>query len=401
MKVQDGCSFSCNFCVIPLRARRLAQPPRGRRARRDPPPRRPGPPRGRPHRDQPRLLPRPRGGLRPAAPGPRGGRDARARAAAAVVDRGQPRERARSLAALRETPTVSRHLHVPLQSGDDGVLRAMARRYDSRPICAGSRSRRRLQPDDRRDRRLPRRGRARVRGTRCASSRRSGATKVHVFPYSPRPGHRHRAARTPVPKHVKKERSARLRAAVARGVPAALARRSARGRRARRPPGPRLRRRLLAVARRRAGRRARPRARRARSRRRGSWLRERPNCIFCKIVARRAAGDRRQPHRRASSRSRTSTRRPTSTCSSSPSGTSPTSARSACSPPDESKRMLEFIAETAEKAGLEEYRVMNFCGAGRRADRLPPALARSGWDDAGDAGMSLIDATRGRADRRR
>src|SRR5439155_5853450 len=33
--------------------------------------------------------------------------------------------------ALRETPTVCRHLHVPLQSGDDGVLRAMARRYDS------------------------------------------------------------------------------------------------------------------------------------------------------------------------------------------------------------------------------------------------------------------------------
>src|SRR5207245_360113 len=27
------------------------------------------------------------------------------------------------------TPTVSRHLHVPLQSGDDGVLRDMARRY--------------------------------------------------------------------------------------------------------------------------------------------------------------------------------------------------------------------------------------------------------------------------------
>src|SRR4029078_9790113 len=33
--------------------------------------------------------------------------------------------------ALRETPTVSRHLHVPLQSGDDGVLRDMARRYSS------------------------------------------------------------------------------------------------------------------------------------------------------------------------------------------------------------------------------------------------------------------------------
>ena len=31
--------------------------------------------------------------------------------------------------ALRETPTVSRHLHVPLQSGDDRVLSAMGRRY--------------------------------------------------------------------------------------------------------------------------------------------------------------------------------------------------------------------------------------------------------------------------------
>ena len=32
------------------------------------------------------------------------------------------------VAALRETPTVGRHLR-PLQSGDDAVLRAMRRRY--------------------------------------------------------------------------------------------------------------------------------------------------------------------------------------------------------------------------------------------------------------------------------
>ena len=46
------------------------------------------------------------------------------------------------VAALRETPTVSRHLHVPLQSGDDGVLRAMARRYDARHVPAPGRPRR-------------------------------------------------------------------------------------------------------------------------------------------------------------------------------------------------------------------------------------------------------------------
>src|SRR5207249_9307094 len=35
------------------------------------------------------------------------------------------------VSALRDTPTVARHLHVPLQSGDDGVLQAMGRRYSA------------------------------------------------------------------------------------------------------------------------------------------------------------------------------------------------------------------------------------------------------------------------------
>ena len=33
-------------------------------------------------------------------------------------------------------------------------------------------------------------------------------------------------------------------------------------------------------------------------------------------------------------------------------------------PPDEAKRMLDFVAETARAAGLEEYRLMIFVGPG-------------------------------------
>ena len=33
-------------------------------------------------------------------------------------------------------------------------------------------------------------------------------------------------------------------------------------------------------------------------------------------------------------------------------------------PPDEAKRMLDFVAETARAAGLDEYRLMIFVGPG-------------------------------------
>jgi threonylcarbamoyladenosine tRNA methylthiotransferase MtaB len=114
------------------------------------------------------------------------------------------------VSALRETPTVGRHLHVPLQSGDDGVLRDMARRYTAATYL------RRLEPlgdfnlttdaivgfptetDDAFERTLD-------------VVEAAGITKVHVFPYSPRPG-TVTAADDAVPPAVKKERSARLRA---------------------------------------------------------------------------------------------------------------------------------------------------------------------------------------------
>ena len=125
------------------------------------------------------------------------------------------------IAAMRETPAVSPHLHVPLQSGDDGVLRAMGRRYTAPTYL----------------RRL-----ARAEGFNLTTDvivgfpgeddaafertlavvEQAGITKVHVFPYSPRPGTKTAAADT-VPPRVKKERSARLRAVSAEACRRSLA----------------------------------------------------------------------------------------------------------------------------------------------------------------------------------
>jgi threonylcarbamoyladenosine tRNA methylthiotransferase MtaB len=116
---------------------------------------------------------------------------------------------AKLVAALRETPNVARHLHVPLQSGDDRILRAMGRRYDSATFL------RRVAPLV--DFNLTTDVIVGFPGEDEAAFRRTlevvaeaGITKVHVFPYSPRPGTATAAADT-VPAAVKRERSARLR----------------------------------------------------------------------------------------------------------------------------------------------------------------------------------------------
>ena len=44
-------------------------------------------------------------------------------------------------------------------------------------------------------------------------------------------------------------------------------------------------------------------------------------------------------------------------------------------PADEAKRMLEFVAETAREAGLEDYRVVVNVGPRARPDGLPSPLA--------------------------
>jgi threonylcarbamoyladenosine tRNA methylthiotransferase MtaB len=210
VKVQDGCSFSCNFCVVPLvrgasRSRGAAAVLVEARRRVE-----------QGHREivltginlgcyrdreagyrLPRLI-RELGEI----PGL-----ARLRLSSIEVNH-VDRE---LVAALRETPTVAKHLHVPLQSGDDGVLRSMARRYQASTFL------RRLEPL--REFNLttdvivgfPGEDEAAFANTlRVVAD--AGVTKVHVFPYSPRPGTA-TAARDPVPAAVKRERGARLRAA--------------------------------------------------------------------------------------------------------------------------------------------------------------------------------------------
>jgi threonylcarbamoyladenosine tRNA methylthiotransferase MtaB len=210
VKVQDGCSFACSFCVIPqVRGASRSRPAAGvlreihRRVEQG-------------HREV-ILTGINLGCYRDRAAGFTLARLVRE----AASTPGLARLRLSSIevnhvgeeliAALRETPTVSRHLHVPLQSGDDGVLQAMARRYTAATFL------RRISPLS--DFNLttdaivgfPAEDEKAFQNT-LTVVREAGITKVHVFPYSPRPGTA-TAAADPVPRAVKKDRSARLRAA--------------------------------------------------------------------------------------------------------------------------------------------------------------------------------------------
>ena len=210
VKVQDGCSFSCNFCVIPL----VRGPSRSRSAQavlREVSLRV-----AQGHREVV-LTGINLGCYRDRAAGydlPRLVREVGATA-------GLARLRLSSIeinhvndalvAALRETPTQSRHLHVPLQSGDDGVLNAMGRRYTTATYL------RRLESLG--DFNLtsdvivgfPTEDEAAFENT-LRTARAAGVTKIHVFPYSPRPG-TVTAEDDPVPPQVKKSRAARVREA--------------------------------------------------------------------------------------------------------------------------------------------------------------------------------------------
>jgi threonylcarbamoyladenosine tRNA methylthiotransferase MtaB len=209
VKIQDGCSFACSFCVIP----QVRGPSRSRRAssvlaeiRR------------RVEQGHPEVV---LTGINLGCYRDREegfGLPSLVRAAGETP--GLVRLRLSSLevnhlsdelvCAMRETGSVSSHLHVPLQSGDDRILRSMGRKYSvdtylrrvakvegfnlTTDVIVG----------------FPGEDEAAFAATMRVIEA-AGITKVHVFPYSPRPG-TVTASEDDVPPPVKKARSARLRA---------------------------------------------------------------------------------------------------------------------------------------------------------------------------------------------
>jgi threonylcarbamoyladenosine tRNA methylthiotransferase MtaB len=209
VKIQDGCSFSCAFCVIPLvrgaTRSRTAEAVLGEIRRRV----------AQGHREIV-LTGVNLGCFRDRAAGYTLARLVRE----AGLLPGVERLRLSSIevnhvddalvSALLETPTVSAHLHVPVQSGDDEVLRAMGRRYSA------SQFERRLAPLAGLNLTtdvivgFPAEDEAAFERT-LSLVERLGMTKVHAFPYSPRPGTRTEAEDT-VAREAKRDRGARLRA---------------------------------------------------------------------------------------------------------------------------------------------------------------------------------------------
>jgi threonylcarbamoyladenosine tRNA methylthiotransferase MtaB len=208
VKVQDGCSFSCRFCVIPQvrgasRSRAACSVLAEVRRRVE-----------QGHRevvltginlgcyrdraagfDLPRLV---------RAAGSTPGLD-RLRLSSLEVNHLNDE----LLAAMVETPAVSPHLHVPLQSGDDGVLGAMGRRYTTATYLRRIASATGFNLTSDVIVGFPTEDDAAFERT-LETVETAGITKVHVFPYSPRPG-TGTHANDPVPPDVKKKRSARLR----------------------------------------------------------------------------------------------------------------------------------------------------------------------------------------------
>ena len=247
MKVQDGCSFSCAFCVIPQvrgasrsRAADAVLAEVRRRVEQG-------------HREVV-LTGINLGCFRDRAAGFDLARLVREVGATPGLERLRLSSievnhlDAKLVAAMRETPAVSPHLHVPLQSGDDGVLAAMGRRYTSATYLrrVGLADGFNLTADvivgfPTEDDAAFERTLAVVAGGRHHEGAR--------LPVLAAPGNAHRRrGHGPSGGEARAERAAA--GALGGGLPQAVAREGRRRRRRpRRPPGPRLRGRLHSLAR--------------------------------------------------------------------------------------------------------------------------------------------------------
>jgi len=211
VKVQDGCSFACSYCVIPQvrgqsrsRASAAVLAEIARRASQG-------------HREVV-LTGINLGCFRDRAAGMR---LADLVVAAAEVD-GIERVRLSSIEVNHLTdalldalghPRVAAHLHVPMQSGDDSVLQAMRRRYSAERFLA------RMHRASERVAGVnlttdvvvghPTETEAAFAATLHAAGE-AAFTRVHVFPYSPRPGTAD-SGRPGVAAAVKRGRCAELR----------------------------------------------------------------------------------------------------------------------------------------------------------------------------------------------
>jgi threonylcarbamoyladenosine tRNA methylthiotransferase MtaB len=208
LKIQDGCDHRCTYCVVPdARGRPTSMPP-------------------------PMALTELRGladagakevvlcGIRLGAYGRDRGDSSLAALLREVRDIAIPRIRLSSiepmdldeglLTGISDHPTLCHHLHLPLQSGDDSVLKEMGRGYTSRDFADLVQRVRSAWPEVA----ISTDVMVGFPGETDEQSRRSvgfvremAFTRVHVFPYSRRPDTPAAERSDSIPAEVKRERA--------------------------------------------------------------------------------------------------------------------------------------------------------------------------------------------------
>ncbi|MBI4289050.1 MAG: tRNA (N(6)-L-threonylcarbamoyladenosine(37)-C(2))-methylthiotransferase MtaB [Chloroflexi bacterium] len=126
----------------------------------------------------------------------------------------QPQEITPDLLALWADPRLCRHVHLPLQSGSDGVLGSMRRRYDSGQFLRAVRGLREAAPGMAITADVmvgfPGESDADFRAT-LSICQEVGFSALHVFPYSARPGTRAATMEAQIEASVKDRRGRQLR----------------------------------------------------------------------------------------------------------------------------------------------------------------------------------------------